>query len=303
MSSVVKTVIQIILFEEKGDILVFLTGQEEIEEVKLMLTEKLNKIDLSKLGVGNGEGGQDRVMSIQGHDASMDKEYIIFSLYANLPASKQMQAFAQYPGQIKVVLATNIAETSVTIPGTKYVVDSGLQKLKTYVTSTGVDSLKICPISQFQATQRAGRAGRETSGGKCFRLYTQSSFNSLAINTLPEMLRCNLSGVILSLKAIGIKDVFKMEFVDKPSQQSFLSAFDILIKLGAVNPQTGDLTTEGLNMSTLPTEPIFSKLLVHSLKPEYRMIRRDVCTIVAMLSVENIYLNPLTLLQNEREVV
>lgn len=114
-------------------------------------------------------------------------------------------------------MATNIAETSVTIPGTKYVVDCGLHKIKSYHNSTGVDSLKVTPISKFSATQRAGRAGREQAGGKCFRLYTEDSFNALELNTLPEMLRCNLSGVILNLKAMGIKDVFQMDFVDKPT--------------------------------------------------------------------------------------
>jgi len=123
------------------------------------------------------------------------------------------------------VLATNIAETSVTIPGTKYVIDCGLHKIKSFQNNTGVDSLKLAPISKFSATQRAGRAGREQAGGKCFRLYTEASFNDLELNTVPEMLRCNLSGVILNLKAMGISDVFKMDFVDKPSKQSFLCAF------------------------------------------------------------------------------
>ena len=102
------------------------------------------------------------------------------------------------------MLATNIAETSVTIPGIKYVVDSGLQKLKIYKGMTGIDTLKVVPISKNASTQRAGRAGREQLGGKCFRLYTLSTFSKLEQNTIPEILRCNLSGTILSLKAMGI---------------------------------------------------------------------------------------------------
>jgi HrpA-like RNA helicase len=113
-------------------------------------------------------------------------------------------------------LSTNIAETSVTIPGIKYVVDSGLQKIRTYKSSTGVDSLKVMPISKNSATQRAGRAGREQAGGKCFRVFTEQSFNQLEETTLPEILRCNLSSIILNLKAIGIQDVSKMDFIDKP---------------------------------------------------------------------------------------
>ena len=117
-----------------------------------------------------------------------------------------------------MVLSTNIAETSVTIPGIKYVVDCGLSKIRTFKNSTGVDALKITPISQNSATQRAGRAGREQAGGKCFRIYTEESHAELVENTIPEILRCNLSGIILSLKAMGISDVSKMDFIDKPEQ-------------------------------------------------------------------------------------
>ena len=116
----------------------------------------------------------------------------------------------------KIVLATNIAETSVTIPGIKFVIDTGLQKLKVYKGLTGIDTLKVVPISKNAATQRAGRAGREQLGGKCFRLYALSTFDALEQNTLPEILRCNLSGTILSLKAMGIQDVSKLDLIDKP---------------------------------------------------------------------------------------
>ena len=129
-----------------------------------------------------------------------------------------MKAFAQYTSQTKIVLSTNIAETSVTIPGIKYVVDCGLQKIRTYKTSTGVDSLKVLPISKNSAIQRAGRAGRECGGGKCFRIFTEESLEQLVDNTKPEILRCNLSGIILNLKAMGIDDVSSMNFIDKPDQ-------------------------------------------------------------------------------------
>ena len=94
----------------------------------------------------------------------------------------------------------------------------------------------MTPISKNSATQRAGRAGREQAGGKCFRIYTEESHSDLDENTIPEILRCNLSGIILNLKAMGINDVSKMDFIDKPDQQSFLTAFQTLIKLGAINP-------------------------------------------------------------------
>ena len=186
-----------------------------------------------------------------------------------------------------MILATNIAETSVTIPGIRYVIDSGLVKIRTYKNSTGIDALKVEAISQNSATQRAGRAGREAEG-KCFRLYTEDSYQTMNKNTIPEILRCNLAGVILNLKAIGITQVSKIDFIDKPSNQAFMSAFQNLIKLGALNPSTAELTTKGQEMSILPTEPIYSNLLIVSLKDEYLEIRDSIAALVALLSVENI---------------
>lgn len=154
-----------------------------------------------------------------------NQPFVICPLYANLPPREQLRAFERFAGKRKVVLSTNIAETSVTIPGIKYVVDCGLSKIRTFKNSTGVDALKVTPISQNSATQRAGRAGREQAGGKCFRIYTEESHAGLVENTIPEILRCNLSSIILSLKAMGISDVSKMDFIDKPDQQSFLTAF------------------------------------------------------------------------------
>lgn len=107
--------------------------------------------------------------------------------------------------------------------------------------------------------------------------------------TVPEILRCNLAGVILSLKAIGISDVTKVDFIDRPEQRSFLAAFQTLIRLGALDPSTADLSLMGQEMAVLPTDPIFSRLLICALKPEYASIRQAVCTIVAMLSVENVF--------------
>lgn len=107
--------------------------------------------------------------------------------------------------------------------------------------------------------------------------------------TVPEILRCNLAGVILSLKAIGIADVSKVDFIDRPEQRSFLAAFQTLIKLGAVDPQTASLTPFGEEMAVLPTDPVYSRLLVTALKPEFKSVRDSIAAIVAMLSVENVY--------------
>mmetsp|Transcript_31673 Transcript_31673/g.48464 ORF Transcript_31673/g.48464 Transcript_31673/m.48464 type:complete len:245 (-) Transcript_31673:480-1214(-) len=192
----------------------------------------------------------------------------------------------------KVILATNIAETSITIPGIKYVIDCGLQKMRVFKASSGIDSLQVLPISKNSATQRAGRAGREQAGGKCFRLYTSEAFGDLDENTVPEILRCNISGIILNLKAMGIEEISSIDFIDRPSQQSFLKGFETLIKFKAIDQGTAKLTKLGHEMAVLPTEPIYSKLLVTALSQKYTSIRSEVVGIVSMLSVENIFFSP-----------
>lgn len=265
ISATVRCVMQLSLFEEKGDVLVFLPGQEEIEEAMMLLAEKLRFIGK--------------------HNTTL-----LLPLYANLPAHEQNKVFVKAPAPEcrKVILSTNIAETSVTIPGVRYVVDAGLVKQKAFQSTTGVDSLQVTAVSKAQATQRAGRAGRE-GPGKCFRIFSRETFDGLLEVTVPEILRCNLAGVILSLKAIGISDVSKVDFIDRPDQRSFLAAFKTLIRLGALDPQTAELTKLGHEMAVLPTDPSYSRLLVNSLKPEYSTVREAICTIVAMLSVENVF--------------
>lgn len=167
-------------------------------------------------------------------------------------------------------------------------IDSGLVKQRSYRNGTGVDALVVTSISKQSATQRSGRAGREAEG-KCFRIFTEKTFNELRDVTVPEILRCNLAGVILSLKAIGITNISNVDFIDKPEQRALLAAFQTLIKLEAICPESANLTQVGHQMAILPTEPIYSKLLVTSLKPVYRPISEMICAIVAMLSVENVF--------------
>lgn len=170
------TVLQINKEEAPGDVLVFLTGQEEIETLGKMLRERASKLP-----------------------ANVPTLNVVL-LFAALPPEEQMRVFEQTPtGTRKIVLATNIAETSLTINGIRYVVDSGLSKMRTYHPRSGVDELLVSPIAQSQAQQRAGRAGREAPG-KCFRLYTEDVMPSLPKYVKPELLRTNLSGVVLQLK-------------------------------------------------------------------------------------------------------
>ncbi|XP_049407759.1 pre-mRNA-splicing factor ATP-dependent RNA helicase DEAH10 [Solanum stenotomum] len=188
------TIFQIHLEEGPGDVLVFLTGQEEIESVERLIHERLRQLP------------------------ECSRKLLTFPIFSSLPSEKQMRVFMPSPaGHRKVILATNIAETSVTIPGIRYVVDPGLVKARTYDPKMGVDSLIIVTTSKAQALQRSGRAGRD-GPGKCYRLYQESFFEKLTDSTLPEIKRCDLSNVVLQLKALGIDDVINFDFIEKPDR-------------------------------------------------------------------------------------
>jgi ATP-dependent RNA helicase DHX8/PRP22 len=150
---------------------------------------------------------------------------LVCPLYASLPTSMQSQAFDPAPpGTRKIILATNIAETSITLPGIRYVIDTGLVKVRGYQSRVGIETLNISPISQANANQRMGRAGREAPG-HCFRLYTEKAFESLPQQQEPEIKRCNLSSVVLLLKASGVEDVLGFEYMDQPPRDASMSFF------------------------------------------------------------------------------
>lgn len=258
LDAAVVTVLQIHVTQPLGDILVFLTGQDEIEQAEEILKHRTR-------GLG-----------------SKIKEMIICPIYANLPSDMQSKIFEPTPeGARKVVLATNIAETSLTIDGIKYVIDPGFCKQNSYNPRTGMESLIITPISKAQANQRAGRAGR-TSPGKCFRLYTQWSFqNELEDNTIPEIQRTNLGNVVLMLKSLGINDLIGFDFMDPPPAETLLRALEQLYALGALNDK-GELTKLGRRMAEFPLDPMMSKAIVAS---EKYGCAEELLTICAMLSV------------------
>ncbi|KAL6537354.1 Pre-mRNA-splicing factor ATP-dependent RNA helicase DEAH1 [Orobanche minor] len=243
-----------------GDILVFLTGQEEIETVEEILKHRIR-------GLG-----------------TKIAELIICPIYANLPTELQAKIFEPTPeGARKVVLATNIAETSLTIDGIKYVIDPGYSKMKSYNPRSGMESLLITPISKASANQRAGRSGR-TGPGKCFRLYTAYNFrHDLEDNTVPEIQRTNLANVVLMLKSLGIHDVHNFDFMDPPSSEALLKALELLYALGALNKH-GELTKTGRKMSEFPLDPMQSKMIVASDKYQ---CSDEIISIAAMLSFGN----------------
>ncbi|KAJ9508751.1 hypothetical protein QJQ45_028061 [Haematococcus lacustris] len=272
LEAAIRTVVQIHTCEPPGDILLFLTGEEEIEDA----CRKINK-EVQQLG--------DRVGPVK-----------VLSLYSTLPPQQQQRIFEPAPPPAreggpagrKIVISTNIAETSLTIDGIVYVIDPGFAKQKVYNPRIRVESLLVSPISRASAHQRAGRAGR-TQPGKCFRLYTEASFNrDLQEQTYPEILRSNLGSVVLQLKKLGIDDLVHFDFMDPPAPETLMRALELLNYMGAIDDD-GNLTPVGNTMSEFPLDPQLAKMLVAA--PEFRC-SNEILSIAAMLSVPNVFMRP-----------
>ncbi|TFK18800.1 pre-mRNA splicing factor [Coprinopsis marcescibilis] len=260
----VKQVLQIHLSLPPGDILVFMTGQEDIEITCQVVQERLSQLD---------------------NPAPL----AVLPIYSQMPADLQAKIFeATDDGRRKVIVATNIAETSLTVDGILYVVDSGYSKLKVYNPKVGMDALQITPISQANANQRTGRAGR-TGSGFCYRLYTEMAYrNELFENTIPEIQRTNLANTVLLLKSLGVKNLLEFDFMDPPPQSNILNSMYQLWVLGALD-NNGDLTPVGRKMSEFPMEPSMAKMLIASV--EYKC-SSEMLTIVSMLSVPSVFYRP-----------
>ncbi|KXS09304.1 P-loop containing nucleoside triphosphate hydrolase protein [Gonapodya prolifera JEL478] len=255
-----------------GHILVFLTGQDDIETAVRRATEADRALDYTR-------DISDR--SVRGVRC--------LPVYSALESGEQRAIFDEAgDGLRKIVFATNIAQTSITIPGIRYVVDSGFVKQNQYDPATGMDGLLVVPISKSAATQRSGRAGR-TTHGECYRLYSRDSFDELDAETVPEIQRTSLLAVVLDLKKMGVKDVLGFEFIDPPERNLEVSAIRQLFLLGALTP-TGDLTRTGDHLSAFPISPFLSRALL-SASQEYRCAR-ELLTICAFLSIESIWLEP-----------
>ncbi|TDL23197.1 P-loop containing nucleoside triphosphate hydrolase protein [Rickenella mellea] len=241
VDSAMRTFFQIHVDQPPGDVLIFLPGQDDIES--------LDK-------------------SIKAYEAQLPSEQmrvITCPLYAALPQTQQSKVFAPTPiGKRKCILATNIAETSITIPGVKYVIDSGKCKEKRHIsrqTGSGMDTLLTQDISKSSAMQRTGRAGREGKGF-CFRLYTEADFNQLVVSSVPEIQRCSLTSSMLQMKCLGL-DLATMEFMDKPDDESVASSLKTLYILGAIGQQK-ELTDIGREMNQYPLEPPLARALLAS---------------------------------------
>lgn len=260
LDACVITVLQIHLTQGPGDILVFFTGQQEIEEA-------MESISYKTRGLGTGMG-----------------ELIVLPIYATLPSDMQAKIFEKTPpGARKVVLATNIAETSITIDNIVFVIDPGFCKQNSFNPRTGMESLVVVPCSKASANQRAGRAGR-VMPGKAYRMYTKWSYeHELEDDNSPEIQRSNLGHVVLMLKSIGIDDLLHFDFMDPPPPETLIKALEQLYALSALNDQ-GDLTKTGRRMAEFPMDPQMSKMLIQSEK--YKVVD-EALTICGMLGVDN----------------
>lgn len=186
----------------------------------------------------------------------------ILPIYSQLPADLQAKIFQRAENNArKVIVATNIAETSLTVDGIMYVVDTGYCKLKVYNPRIGMDALQVTPISQANGNQRSGRAGR-TGPGVAYRLYTEDAFrNEMFVNTIPEIQRTNLSAVVLQLKSLGVKNLLEFDFMDPPPQENILNSMYQLWIINAFD-NTGELTDAGQKMNEFPLDPSLAKMLI-----------------------------------------
>ena len=274
VEAALRTVLQIHTTEPEGDILLFLTGEEEIEDacrkIRLESDELLKETDCGPLSV--------------------------YALYGSLSPNQQQRIFdpappprrpGDTPGR-KVVVSTNIAETSLTIDGIVYVVDPGFSKQKVYNPRIRVESLLVSPISKASAQQRAGRAGR-TRPGKCFRLYTEGAYQKELIEqTHPEILRSNLSSTVLELKKLGIDDLVHFDFMDPPAPETMMRALEELNYLACLNDD-GDLTPLGRMASDFPLDPALAVMLITS--PEFAC-SNEMLSLTSLLSVPQIFTRP-----------
>ncbi|EDL44125.1 pre-mRNA splicing factor RNA helicase, putative [Plasmodium vivax] len=313
LSAIVITILQIHVTQEKGDILVFLPGQFEIELVQQELENKLGELaprfrnmmvlpiysslpveqqarifedvadednakgDAPEGGDGGAPGEAEKIEAAQCEAANLEAA----QPGELAPASQPKRTMRR--GTRKIILSTNICETSITIDNIVYVIDSGLCKQKVYNPNSGVESLVTLPCSKASVNQRTGRAGRKQDG-KCFRLFTKKSFIDLNDNSVPEIQRCEVSSMILLLKSLGMDDIINFDFLDPPSPVVIIKGLELLYSLGALNDE-GNLTKTGRKMAEFPTDVKSSKMIL-SASDKYNCVEEVLC-ITAMLTHAN----------------
>ena len=269
--STVETALRIHKEEGGGDILCFLPSGEDIDTAIRLADD------------------------YESADSSSNKQQVAFlPLYGSLPYQMQARVFQPKPSSEqnvrRIIFSTNIAETSVTVPDITYIIDCGFAKLPYFDAKTGFDRLIVAPISQASARQRAGRAGRVQSG-KCYRLYTEKyMIDEMMEATPPEILRSNLTGFILTLKALGVHNVLSFDLMDHPSVDALSHGLECLYALGAIDDKT-ELTSRGIDMSAFPTEPRVSRMLLESINVGCSW---EILAVASVLQVRSIFLQPRT---------
>lgn len=269
VEAAVKQAMTIHITSPAGDILIFMTGQDEIEATCYALSERMEQlVSSTKKAV---------------------PKLLILPIYSQLPADLQAKIFQKAEeGARKCIVATNIAETSLTVDGIYYVIDTGYGKMKVYNPRMGMDALQVFPVSRAAADQRAGRAGR-TGPGTCYRLYTDTAYqNEMLQSPVPEIQRTNLGNVVLLLKSLKIENLLDFDFMDPPPQDNILNSMYQLWVLGALN-NVGNLTDLGWKMVEFPLDPPLAKML---LMGEQLGCLNEVLTIVSMLSVPSVFFRP-----------
>ncbi|GFQ05352.1 probable ATP-dependent RNA helicase dhx35 [Phtheirospermum japonicum] len=256
----VSTVISINDEEPMGDILVFLTGQDDIDAAIQLLTEDSD---------------------------SRKKGLIVLPLYSGLTRADQDLVFSPTPrGKRKVIISTNIAETSLTLEGVVYVVDCGFSKQVFYNPVADIENLVVAPISKASARQRAGRAGR-VRPGKCYRLYTEEYYmNEMPADGIPEMQRSNLVSCVIQLKALGIDNILGFDWPSSPSPEALIRALEVLYSLGVIDDDAKLTSPAGFQVAEIPLEPMLSKMILAS--NDYGC-SEEIITIAAVLSVQSIW--------------
>uniref|UniRef100_A0ACD5TBN9 Uncharacterized protein n=2 Tax=Avena sativa TaxID=4498 RepID=A0ACD5TBN9_AVESA len=269
VEAAVKQAITVHMTSGPGDILIFMTGQEEIETACYALAERMEQIVSSS--------------------TKAVPKLSILPIYSQLPADLQAKIFQKAEeGTRKCIVATNIAETSLTVDGILYVIDTGYGKMKVYNPRMGMDALQVFPCSRAAADQRAGRAGR-TGPGTCYRLFTESAYqNEMLPNPVPEIQRTNLGNVVLLLKSLNVENLLDFDFMDPPPQENILNSMYQLWLLGALN-NVGGLTSLGRKMVEFPLDPTLAKMLL--MGKELGCVD-EVLTIVSMLSVPSVFFRP-----------
>jgi len=290
VDATVKQALQIHLSFPAGDILIFMTGQEDIEATCFAIAEK--------------------IASLQADDGKVPP-LLLLPMYSQLPADLQGKIFEAAQDNVrKCVVSTNVAETSLTVDGVKYVIDSGFCKLKIFNPRVGMDALQVTPVSRANAAQRAGRAGR-TGPGFCYRLYTERQFREeLLQSQVPEIQRTNLGNVVLLLKSLGVGNLLDFQFMDPPPKDNILNSMYQLWVLGALD-NTGQLSVLGKQMADFPLDPPLAKMLLFAagvrggdnrkgdtpkksakIQAEEPKCSAEALTVVSALSVPTIFFRP-----------